>query len=79
MAEGKQRLEVEWEVDRINLRVVEHSSCVLLELDGETHRAKAEWPLLLSAAASRELAANLMKAASAIEAIDDAKIGVVVL
>ena len=69
---------VELEVDRTDLRVTERRSCVLLEPDVEAV-ARPEWPLLLSAAASRELAANLMRAASAVESVEGAKIGVVVL
>ena len=47
-------------IDEADVRVSEGGGCVVLEID---YGSKARMPLLLSAAASRELAASLMKAA----------------
>ena len=52
--------EVHAHVDEADVRVTERAGCVVLEIDDGS---KARIPLLLSAAASRELAVRLMKAA----------------
>ena len=51
-------------IDEVDVRVSEGDLCVVLEI---CNGSKGQIPLLLSAAASRELAANLLKAADSVE------------
>lgn len=55
-------------VDEIDVRASAGESCVVLEIGDGSAGANVKLPLLLSAAASRELAANLIKAADDVEA-----------
>jgi hypothetical protein len=51
-------------IDEVDVRVSERDACVVLEI---WNGSKVPVPLLLSAAASRELAASLLKAADNVE------------
>jgi hypothetical protein len=61
----------ESDVDSAEVRVRTQGSCVVLEIASALNGVSVAAPVVLSAAASRALAAELMKCADAAEPIDD--------
>jgi hypothetical protein len=54
-----------------DIRVSVEGSCVMLRIGSEANAVDAAAPVLLSAAAARALAAELMSAADSVEPFDD--------